>query len=248
MSIEGEVFKSANGRTTLRFVRQAKSYFLKAHRGVGWREVFKNLLQLRLPVVSARNEWRAIRRLKTLDIDTMHAVGYGCRGWNPARLRSFIVTEDLGHTVSLDRYCRDWRDAAPSPAEKRTLIRKVASIARRLHENGVNHRDFYLCHLRLHPISDANACTDIEPRVYVMDLHRAQLRRHTPRRWKIKDLAGLYFSSMDIGLTQRDLLRFMRIYRGKPLAPILDAEAAFWENVRDRACRLYDTSHHKQKP
>ena len=40
-------------------------------------------------------------------------------------------------------------------------------------------------------------------RLYLIDLHRMQLRRKTPSRWIVKDIAGLYYSSMDIGLTKR---------------------------------------------
>ncbi|USE76561.1 lipopolysaccharide core heptose(I) kinase RfaP, partial [Escherichia coli] len=32
--------------------------------------------------------------------------------------------------------------------------------------------------------------------------------------WRDKDLIGLYFSSMNIGLTQRDIWRFMKVYFG----------------------------------
>ncbi|WP_284729451.1 lipopolysaccharide kinase InaA family protein, partial [Escherichia coli] len=45
-----------------------------------------------------------------------------------------------------------------------------------------------------------------------------------PRRWRDKDLIGLYFSSMNIGLTQRDIWRFMKVYFGMPLRKILSFE------------------------
>ncbi|MGH8773286.1 MAG: lipopolysaccharide core heptose(I) kinase RfaP, partial [Burkholderiales bacterium] len=166
--------------------------------------------------------------LQSLGIETMKVAGYGVKGRNPARLESFIVTEDLGDTVTLEDLCHDWKACPPDFKFKRELILRVAEIARRLHENGVNHRDFYLCHFRLGA-----------GRLYLIDLHRAQLRASTPRRWVLKDLAGLYFSSMDIGLSRRDLYRFMRAYRKKPLRQILEAETSFWEDVRQWAQRLY---------
>ena len=36
MDLDGEVFKSRQGRTTLRFHRDGRVYFAKLHRGVGW--------------------------------------------------------------------------------------------------------------------------------------------------------------------------------------------------------------------
>jgi heptose I phosphotransferase len=73
----------------------------------------------------------------------------------------------------------------------------------------------------------------------LIDLHRAQLRAKTPRRWMVKDLAGLWFSAMDTGLTQRDRFRFMKIYRGKSLRPAWKKDMRFWKTVERTACRLY---------
>ena len=72
-----------------------------------------------------------------------------------------------------------------------------------------------------------------------MDLHRAQLRPAIPRRWRVKDIGALYFSAADIGLTRRDLLRFMRLYTGKPLRRTLTEDAAFWRAVTSRAGKFY---------
>ena len=63
-----------------------------------------------------------------------------------------------------------------------------------------------------------------ELKISVIDLHRAQIRAKVPRRWRDKDLIGLYFSSMNIGLTQRDIWRFMKVYFGMPLRKILSLE------------------------
>ena len=65
MQLDGELFRDLDNRRTLRFSLGGKRYFLQAHYGVGWREILKNLLQLKLPVLGARNEWLAIRRLES---------------------------------------------------------------------------------------------------------------------------------------------------------------------------------------
>ncbi|MDR2213146.1 MAG: lipopolysaccharide core heptose(I) kinase RfaP, partial [Pseudomonadales bacterium] len=74
----------------------------------------------------------------------------------------------------------------------------------------------------------------------LIDLHRALHKRRLGRRWVIKDLAGLYFSSMDIGLTQRDRLRFIALYAGRPWREELRANARFWNAVRQRGNKLYE--------
>ena len=78
----------------------------------------------------------------------------------------------------------------------------------------------------------------------VIYLHRALVKQRLAVRWVIKDLAGLWFSAMDAGLTQRDLLRFMRAYRGEKLRTILAGELSFWRAVQQRALRLYRRHQH----
>jgi heptose I phosphotransferase len=230
--LEGTVFKRIQNRRTFRIERDGRGFFLKCHRGVGWREIFKNLLTLRLPVVCASNEWRAIHRLHQLGVETMEPVAYGREGWSPARIRSLLVTEELRGCISLERYCENWRRQPPAPAAKRVLIERLAKIARTLHENGVNHRDFYLCHFLLRQPWDGS---DADLHLYLIDLHRVQRRRVTPRRWIVKDLGSLWFSALELGLTRRDLLRFLRTYRRRPLRQILGDETEFWQAVRHRA-------------
>jgi len=58
-------------RKTMRFSINGKNYFIKIHTGCGWKEVIKNWVQFKQPIVSAENEYLAIRRLESLKIDTM---------------------------------------------------------------------------------------------------------------------------------------------------------------------------------
>ncbi|MEE4463010.1 lipopolysaccharide core heptose(I) kinase RfaP, partial [Azotobacter chroococcum] len=129
----------------------------------------------------------------------------------------------------------DWPKRPPAPRLKRALIAEVARLTAGMHRAGVNHRDCYICHFLLH--------TDrpIEPdglRLSLIDLHRAQTRARTPRRWRDKDLAALYFSALDIGLTRRDKLRFLRGYFRQPLRQILREEARLIARLEAQAGRL----------
>ena len=45
MSLGGESFRHQNGRLAQRIQLGDKSYFIKQHSGVGWKEIIKNLLQ-----------------------------------------------------------------------------------------------------------------------------------------------------------------------------------------------------------
>ncbi|MDR2213497.1 MAG: lipopolysaccharide core heptose(I) kinase RfaP, partial [Pseudomonadales bacterium] len=146
-AIEGQEHRALEQRQTLSFQIEGRRYFIKRHRGVTWAEILKNLTQLRLPVVSAYNEWHAIRYLNQLGIATPKLKGYGKRGLWPSRLESFLITEDVGAHQSLEDYCRDWPRRPPPFTEKRELLAQVAQLSRLMHGGGVCHRDFYLCHL-----------------------------------------------------------------------------------------------------
>ena len=132
-------------------------------------------------------------------------------------------------------------EALPLSAQAKAAL---AESARKLHDNGMNHRDFYLCHFRL----DLSTRGEPRPTLYMMDLHRAQMRKKVPARYRVKDVAGLYFSSMDAALSRRDYYRFMRLYRGKPLRAALTEERAFWKKVAVTARKLYCKEHGHNAP
>lgn len=247
--LQGQVYRELEGRRTLRTEIRGRGYFVKIHRGIGWGEIFKNLGTAKAPVLGAGQEWRALQRLHEAGVPTMTAVAYGERGGNPATQHSFIITEELAPTVSLEDFSTNWLAQPPSPTLKRALITEVARMAGTMHRAGVNHRDFYICHFLLHTDKPVTAS---DFRLSLIDLHRAQTRSRTPRRWRDKDLAGLYFSALDIGLTQRDKLRFLQVYFQRPLRNVLRDEASLltWlqrksERLQSRFQRKYASGAHE---
>ncbi|XXF08510.1 lipopolysaccharide core heptose(I) kinase RfaP [Pseudomonas sp. D2-3] len=237
--LQGQVYRELEARRTLRTEVAGRGYFVKIHRGVGWGEIVKNLVTARLPVLGAGQEWKAIQRLHEAGVSTMNAVAYGERGGNPAQQHSFIITEELAPTTDLEQLTMGWADQPPAPTLKWALIRRVAQMTGGMHAAGVNHRDCYICHFMLHTDTPFDA---EDFRLSVIDLHRAQVRQGVPKRWRDKDLAGLYFSALGIGLTRRDLLRFLKAYFGvvdsRPLRQILQDEAALLRWLQGKAGRL----------
>lgn len=225
MKMQGKAFRDVKGRKTIQVSLADRSYFLKQHFGVGWKEIFKNLVSLKKPILGAITEVEAIKKLEAIGIPTTPLVAYGQRGYNPASLQSFVLTLDLGDITSLEHLCADWKNNPPNGQFKRQLIKRVAEIARKLHENGVNHRDFYICHFCL----DNTTLPSIK--LYLIDLHRVLIHATPSFSANVKDIAALYFSAMDIGLTARDYLRFKRHYK--------QHDVRFWHQVESRAQRLY---------
>ena len=147
----------------------------------------------------------------------MTLVGYGERGSNPARKQSFVITEALEETESLEDFCAAWEQNPPVTRAgirlKRELIKRVARVSRLMHTHCINHRDYYICHFLLDVSADV--------------------------------LTVLYFSSMRIGLTRRDLFRFMKVYRDTTLRATLREDGRFWSRCRLRACSLYHSFYHE---
>ncbi len=230
-AIDGEVFRNVKNRKTMRFEYNGRSLFIKLHKGVGWKEIFKCLLQGKKPVLGANNEYYAIRLLESLNVPTMTCRAFAMRGKNPARMESFIVTDELKDKIPLEDVGKDWAVNPPAPAFKHAVIRKLAETCAKMHFAGMNHRDCYICHFLLDQkkLKEKNLVD-----LTVLDLHRAEIRKTIPRRLRIKDLAGIFFSSMDCGLNKKDALRFIATYStfGK-----LDKN--LWKDVLHTAVKLY---------
>lgn len=221
-NISGDVSREVKTRRTLRFDFENNSYYLKLHHGISYSEALKNIIQFRLPVLGADREWRAINELTKVGVDTMVGVAYGEKGSNPIKKTSFIITEDLSPSISLEDYCKGWTHNPPAYAIKRMLIKRVATMVRKMHQAGINHRDCYICHFLLSQPFDGQ---ESNLKLSVIDLHRAQFRDTVPTRWRNKDLIGLYYSAINIGLTFRDYCLFLKTYFDKPLKDILKTEA-----------------------
>lgn len=250
MNVEGKVHRAVKNRRTVEFVAGGRRYFIKAHRGAGWREVLKNLLYGRAPIVSAEPEWQAIEELNRCGVATPGVAGRGLRGRAPAQLESFVLMPALEGMISLEDLARDWRGATGRQRAllKRALLQGIADIARRMHGAGLNHRDFYLCHF-LARDRDWSRWVPGEPvELTLIDLHRVQSRARVPERWLVKDLGGLLFSALDAGLTRRDLLRFISAYRQQPVREVLAREGEFWRKVWSYAVKLYRPFHHREPP
>ena len=141
--------------------------------------------------------------------------------------------------MSLEAFCRDGPSRPPAFRLRTALIGRVASMVRQMHRHVMNHRDCYICHFHL-DVSGGRDRVDPRPlHLYVIDLHRARIRRRVPRRWVVKDLGGLYFSAMDIGLTRTDCLRFMASYEQRSPRDILRDHRQFWRRVARTGVALY---------
>jgi heptose I phosphotransferase len=227
MQLQGRVFRDVLGRKTMQVQVGGSSYFIKQHFGVGWGEIFKNLITLKKPILGAMTEVSAIQKLDEIGIATTPLVAYGQRGCNPASMHSFVITEDLGDIVSLEEMLLDRQSYPMAEDSKRLMLTAVADIASRLHSAGLCHRDFYLCHFVL---SRQNALANRYD-LHLIDLHRMLQNQSSNGDTVMKDIAGLYFSMLQNGLNVQDLSIFKQQY--------LPQTADFWSKVEVRANKLF---------
>jgi len=250
--IDGETVKHVvASRRIFHFERNSKHFYMKAHYGVGWAEILKNLLQLKMPVLGAENEWLAIRAFAqpSVNISTTPLAAWGKQGWNPAKQRSFIITDAIENTEDLEHFLpklQQHPERKQALRIKRAILAEVAGIAKRLHGNGINHRDFYLCHFRI--ALPEKGLPDVDNiQLYLMDLHRVQQRIITPHRWVVKDIAGLLFSALydsrELELSRNDMLRFVEKYTGLPWRQALIEKQKLWQDVITRISRTYKHDH-----
>jgi heptose I phosphotransferase len=238
MTIQGEVFRAVKNRQTIRFTCGNDTYFIKKHFAIGWWEILKNLSQFRMPIISARNEYRALKKLASLGINTPKIIGYGEQGYNPATKKSFIITAELTNCVGMRDIAKQWAKHQPDFYQKKNIIEEIARITRIMHNNGINHRDLYLAHFLLAKNQNLTK-KNSKPILYLFDPHRAQIRNKIPKRWLIKDLASLYFSSMEANLTRKDILRFLQIYFKRPWQEVIKQQQNLLQKIRQQAIRLY---------
>ncbi len=231
MQLQGRIYRDVTGRRTMQVKLGNDSYFIKQHFGVGWAEIFKNVLSFKKPILGAMTEVAAIKKLVEVGIATTPLVAYGVKGLNPATQQSFIITEDLGDITSLEDVCADWESNPPHAEFKRKVVIAMAQLAARMHAAGLCHRDFYLCHLAIKKENLAQGKIEL----ILVDLHRMLIDQASDGSAVMKDVAGLFFSAMDCGFTAEDWALFKQHY--------LPQSADFWAKAEVRANQLYAKFH-----
>lgn len=142
-------------------------------------------------------EWDATRAVRAAGLPTPVPAAAG-----RCRHASFFCSAALDRALPLDDLLRT---RPPAPGPKRALAEDLGRLAARLHRAGLFHRDFYLCHVFATPDPAA------PPRLHLIDLQRVLRPRVRSRRWAVKDLAALHYSSLAV--TVSDLLRLRALRR-----------------------------------
>jgi len=236
-ALQGEYYRDLPTRKTFRIERGGKGFFVKIHLGCGWKEILKNLFRFKLPVLGAKREVLACQRLAQQHVPSMHVVGFGQRGWNPATQQSFIITEEISNATDIEQFTHTPEYRQLPFKTKLGIINQLATVAKQFHQAGMVHHDFYLCHFLLK--QDALET----PQCFLIDCHRAQHATQLSPRRRVRDLAALYFSSRDLNISTRDHLRFLRTYFDCGLRQCFTDHKTLLTRINKRASKLYRRVH-----
>ena len=151
----------------------------------------------------AGREWRKLHLMRAKGFNTATPIAMGQKKSGGVVTRSFVMTEEIRGGTSGDSYCRGL-DAA----ERRQFFAELAVLARRFHDAGFAHRDFYLCHFFVVPRERSRE-------IFLIDLQRVFQPRLFRERWLVKDLGSLAYSALNAGATEADVLHFVKTYLGE---------------------------------
>ncbi|MCK4660363.1 MAG: hypothetical protein KAV82_12645 [Phycisphaerae bacterium] len=145
-------------------------------------------------------EWAWLWELGRAGISAAEPIAYGeeMTGW--WEHRSAVVMGAVGG-VSLERWCTEHDEPFPE-----ALPDALAELVARFHGLGIAHRDLYLSHIFGERLDTAT------PQLSIIDLQRVVRLGRRRRRWIVKDLAALNYSTPPTALSVRGRLRWLKRY------------------------------------
>ena len=150
---------------------------------------------------TARSEWEQMQRLDAAGVESVRWAALGEEMAGRWERRSAVVTPAVPGE-SLEQYVA--RNQQPF---RRDDLCRLARFVARFHGVGLVHRDLYLSHI----FYDER---DAEAPFRLIDVARVMRPRWRRRRWVVKDLAALDYSTPPHAATTADRLRFLKVYLG----------------------------------
>ncbi|UCD28882.1 MAG: hypothetical protein JSV03_17700 [Planctomycetota bacterium] len=185
------------------------TFYLKRFQNPPWRRQLARWLNGYWTSSTAGIEWHNSRQLSAAGLASVQAIAFGQRMKGPTEECSFILLDQVPGE-SLER----WVPANLSPADResnlqqrRHLLDKLACFVADFHRAGFVHRDLYLSHIFI--FYSGKPADEIFRLIDLQRVFRPQIRR---RRWVVKDLAALNFSTPTELVGKWERLRFLCRY------------------------------------
>jgi heptosyltransferase-2 len=233
----------ANYRSRLQFEVNSHSatLFLKRYERPPVSVQIKNRLHSHRRQSCGFIEVEHINELAEAGIKTPKVVSYGQQLGLFFEKRSFIVTEKIPKAESLERRlpgCFTDAETTENLKQRREFITNLADFIKRFHETGYRHRDLYFSHIFYSDNRD----------FYLIDLARAFKPFILSRRFRIKDLAQLYYSASTSFFSNTDRLRFYLCYTGRK--KLASGDDKLIRKILKKANRMvkHDMKHNRSVP
>ena len=175
--------------------------------------------------------------LKAAEVMTPQTIAYGGQWSGLFEKRSFIITLEIPEASSLEMKLPESFEDGQTKT-KRQFVVKLADFIRRFHGTGYRHRDLYLCHIFLSENEN----------LYLIDLHRSFRPLLLGKRYQVKDLAQLHYSSPADKVYWTDRLRFYLAYMQKNRLD--NDDKTLIRNIHSKALRIarHDRKHGRPIP
>lgn len=213
---------------------EKRTFFLKRYAPLTSEDRLRAYLRLKRPAPGAIQEWHAMWTFLQLGLPGPVPVAWGQDGGS-----SLVLSEGVSHVMKLSEWAeRNFIKGSHRNTQvlmaKRKIIEEIANIVGRIHAEGLHHQDLYLCHFLC---GSEQKCLPL----ILIDLQRVEQHRRLPRRWQVKDLAQLHFSSAQY-ISRQDILRFWKVYNsiyctGRRIIPL-------WHSILRKSQRI---RHHTLK-
>ncbi|MGD9110239.1 MAG: lipopolysaccharide heptosyltransferase II [Phycisphaerales bacterium] len=186
----------------------AKKFFMKRYENPPTYVQFEKWFSRHDRVSCGLFDLEPTRRLTACGIGAAKIVAYGQQWDGLFEKRSFLITEEITDARSLEERLPECFYAEPTEISSRQcqdFIVALAKFIRRFHDTALRHRDLYLCHIFY----------DGHGNFSLIDLARAFEPLFFSERYRIKDIAQLYYSAPGKYFSESDRLMFYLAYAGK---------------------------------
>jgi len=243
---DGETIKNIERRSVIRFNiehhNQKKTIYLKRHNleFVGFWRLFSRFFP-KWGLSQGRLEFENICDFRNYRLPTVVPIAAGEKFFRFFWAESFLITEDFSPYISLEALLEDkpyFFMGLEGKHKKKILINEISVLARKMHQNGFNHRDFNATHILLHYDNGSDV-----PKIALFDLQRVEKRKFFRFRWKIKSIAGLSYSLPDDIFSPKDKLYIFLSYKGKKRLNPGNRLEWFW--IKRKTAKI--KRHHEKK-
>lgn len=216
----GDTFKKIQDRSVTRIDfkyrgTDKKTFYLKRHNPEKFNmkyRVFRNFFQNRLS--QGLQELYNIIKFRDHGLATVIPVAAGAKMLGDSRMISFLITEDFAPFISLEWILFNQPDFFTGPKgekRKKNLLDTIGCFARKMHNAGLNHRDFNATHILLYYPEQSSE----KPQMALFDLQRVDRKNALSFRWIIKSLAEINYTLPCQFFSDNDRRQLFLAYKGK---------------------------------